>query len=135
MNLTPEAFLSFYPQFAAFPPAPVLSEYLRQANARFSDFGEDTAEARRLFVAHKLTLYAASALPEGAEPSAELLTEYGRGFTSQVTSERVGEVSVTYAAPSAAASRVSAFRDLTETAFGLQLISLLRLYGFAQYIP
>ena len=63
--LTPEAFLTFYPQFSTFAEGLVLPEYLRQANARFSDFGEDAEEARRLFTAHKLTLYSASCLPEG----------------------------------------------------------------------
>ena len=43
--------LAFYPQFQFFTPGVVLSEYLSQANARFSDFGADTDEARRLYVA------------------------------------------------------------------------------------
>ncbi len=60
MALTSEAFLAFYPQFSIFAEGVVLPEYLRQANARFSDFGPDTEEARRLYTAHKLTLYAAS---------------------------------------------------------------------------
>ena len=64
--LTPSAFLAFYPQFSSFSQGVVLPEYLRQANARFSDFGEDAEEARRLYTAHKLTLYAASSPPEGA---------------------------------------------------------------------
>ena len=50
--LTPSAFLEFYPQFSPFSGGAVLPEILRQANARFSDFGEDAAEARRLYTAH-----------------------------------------------------------------------------------
>ena len=46
--LTPTAFLAFYPQFSSFSQGVVLPEYLRQANARCSDFGEDAEEARRL---------------------------------------------------------------------------------------
>ena len=53
MALTPEAFLAFYPQFSSFAQGVVLPEYLRQANARFSDFGSDADEARRLYTAHK----------------------------------------------------------------------------------
>ena len=56
MALTSEAFLAFYPQFSTFAEGLVLPEYLRQANSRFSDFGPDTEEARRLYTAHKLTL-------------------------------------------------------------------------------
>jgi hypothetical protein len=48
MALTSEAFLAFYPQFSTFAEVVVLPEYLRQANARFSNFGPDTEEARRL---------------------------------------------------------------------------------------
>ena len=55
--MTKEAFLAFYPQFAAVPDA-VVTEYVDQSNARFGDFLDMTEEARRLYVAHKLTLYA-----------------------------------------------------------------------------
>ena len=59
--------IAFYPQFASFSPAPVLSAYVAQANERFSSFSDaDAEEARRLYAAHKLTLYARTALPEGA---------------------------------------------------------------------
>ena len=62
--ISPADFLAFYPQFSSFSQGVVLPEYLRQANARFSDFGSDADEARRLYTAHKLTLYSASCLPE-----------------------------------------------------------------------
>ena len=39
-------FLAFYPQFSSFTPGIVLDEFLTQANARFSDFDEDTAEVK-----------------------------------------------------------------------------------------
>ena len=67
--ITQSSFLAFYPQFSSFTPGVVLTEYLSQANARFSDFDSDADEARRLYVAHKLTLYAASCLPEGTGPA------------------------------------------------------------------
>ncbi len=135
--LTPAAFLAFYPQFSSFSQGVVLSEYLGQANARFSDFGEDTEEARRLYVAHKLTLYAASSLPEGvSDPSRAQLAAAGRGTVQEVSSKRVGEVSVSYSSSAAATGSVStSLADLKETVYGLQLLSLLRLYGYARYIP
>ena len=80
MALTTEAFLAFYPQFSTFAEGLVLPEYLRQANARFSDFGEDAEEARRLFTAHKLTLYSASCLPEGVTtPTKSQIASAGKG--------------------------------------------------------
>ena len=66
--MTAEEFTAFYPQFAGFTPAEVPAEYIRQANARFTAFvPEDAEEARRLYVAHKLTLYAGTALPDSGE--------------------------------------------------------------------
>ena len=134
MELTQADFTAFYPQFTAFTPGVVLSEFLRQANARFSDFAEDTAEARRLYTAHKLTLYAATCLPENAEPTMALLADAGSGIRSKVASKKVGEVSVTYYADTSSRKSVSAgLQDLAETTYGLQLLSLLRLHGFAKY--
>ena len=88
-SLTPAAFLAFYPQFSSFSQGVVLPEYLRQANARFSDFGEDAEEARRLFVAHKLTLYSASTPPEGVTPTPAILATAGRGAMQEVASKKV----------------------------------------------
>ena len=54
----------------------------------------------------------------------------------KIASKKVGEVSVTYAT-GASSSSVSAFSDLaelTETSFGLQLLSLLRLYSMTRYV-
>ena len=69
--MTQAEFTAFYTQFAGFTPAVVLTEYIRQANDRFASFTEeDTEEARRLYTAHTLTMYARVALPDGGEPPA-----------------------------------------------------------------
>lgn len=135
--ITPEEFTAFYPQFAGFEPAPVLSAYLSQANARFSAFtAEDAAEARRLYVAHKLTLYARVALPDGAVPGKAAIAAAGEA-RQRVASKKAGEVSVTYASgtSSASVSAKTGLADLTETDFGLQLLGLIRLYGRSVYLP
>ena len=135
--MTIAEFTAFYPQFAGFTPAVVLSEYVRQANARFSAFtAEDAEEARRLYAAHKLTLYARVALPEGTAPSRAAIVAAGLA-QQKIASKKVGEVSVTYAtgASSSSVSASSDLADLTETSFGLQLLSLIRLYGRSFYIP
>ena len=134
--LTPSDFLAFYPQFSSFSQGVVLTEYLRQANARFSDFGADAEEARRLYVAHKLTLYAASTPPEGVPPTPAVIATAGRGAMQEVASKKVGEVSVSYSNSSSAAGSVqTGLADLAQTVYGLQLLSLIRMYGFAKYIP
>ena len=131
--MTQSEFTSFYPQFAGFTPAVVLTEYIRQANARFSSFTEEDAEeARRLYTAHKLTLYARTALPDSAVSSKEALAAAGR----KIASKKAGEVSVTYSsgASSASFSVPAGLAGLTETDFGLQLLGLIRLYSRAFYI-
>ena len=134
--MTSEAFLAFYPRFSSFSQGVVLTEYLRQANARFSDFGADAEEARRLYVAHKLTLYAASTPPEGVPPTSAVIASAGRGAMQTVASKKAGDVSVSYDTSSSVAASVSTgLADLKETVYGLQLLSLLRLYGRAEYIP
>ena len=136
MPLTAEAFLAFYPQFSSFSEGVVLPEYLRQANARFGDFGEDTDEARRLYTAHKLTLYSASTPPSGVEPTPAVIATAGRGAMQEVASKKVGDVSISYdTSSSVSASVTTSLSDLKETVYGLQLLSLIRLYGFAKYIP
>ena len=175
--MTQAEFTAFYPQFAGFTPVVVLSEYARQANARFSSFTEEDAEeARRLYTAHKLTLYSASMPPPDAAPApageepttagggsfvgsevtgneqspqwgaatidgAERrytmaqLSAAGRGALQEVSSRKVGEVSVTYSETSSDSFVSTGLADLKKTTFGLQLLSLLRLYGFSRYIP
>ena len=135
MMLTQDDFLAFYPQFSSFSQGVVLPEYLRQANARFSDFGEDAEEARRLFAAHKLTLYAASTPPENVTPTSAVLASSGRGAMQEIASKKVGEVQISYSSSTSASSgSCTGLNDLKETVYGLQLLSLLRLYGFAKYI-
>ncbi len=135
--MTQSDFIAFYPQFAGFTPAVVLNEYIRQANTRFSSFtDEDAEEARRLYTAHKLTLYARVALPEGVSPSKAQIAAAGQA-QQKIASKKVGEVAVTYASGSSSSSiSVSTdLADLTETDFGLQLLSLIRLYGRSVYVP
>ena len=135
--MTQAEFTAFYPQFTGFTPAVVLSTYIAQANARFSSYTpEDAEEARRLFTAHRLTLYARVALPEGTTPSKAAIAAAGQS-QQKIAGKKVGEVSVTYAT-GASSSSVSAdtdLSDLTETSFGLQLLSLLRLYSMTRYVP
>ncbi len=135
--MTQSEFTAFYPQFTGFTPAIVLSTYIAQANARFSSFTqEDAEEARRLFTAHRLTLYARVALPDGTTPSKAAIAAAGQA-QQKIASKKVGEVSVTYAtgASSSSVSASSDLADLTETSFGLQLLSLLRLYSMTRYVP
>ena len=135
--MTQEEFTAFYPQFAGFTPAVVLSTYIAQANARFSSFTpEDAEEARRLHTAHRLTLYARAALPENTIPTKAAIAAAGLS-QQRVASKKVGEVSVTYTSETSSASMSAQtdLADLTETPFGLQLLSLLKLYSMTRYIP
>ena len=135
--MTQSEFTAFYPQFAGFAPAVVMTTYVAQANARFGTFQPDDAEeARRLYTAHRLTLYARMALPEGTPPSAASIATAGQAY-QRIAGKKVGEVSVTYAtgASSSSVSASSDLADLTETSFGLQLLSLLRLYSMTRYVP
>ena len=133
--MTPEEFTAFYPQFAGFTPAAVLAEYVRQANARFAAFSEtDAEEARRLYAAHKLTMYARTSLPDGA--AAGMAAIAGAGRTQRIASKKIGEVAVTYSSGASFSESVSSGpADLAETDFGLQLLSLIRLYSRNVYIP
>lgn len=135
--MTQAEFTAFYPQFAGFTPAVVMTTYIGQANARFESFSpEDAEEARRLYTAHRLTLYARVALPDGVVPSKAAIAAAGQR-QQEIASKKVGEVSVTYSSGAASAS-ISAqtdFADLTETSFGLQLLSLLQLYSMSRYVP
>ncbi len=135
--MTQSDFIAFYPQFAGFTPAVVLVEYIRQANARFTSFSEEDAEeARRLYAAHKLTMYARIALPDGATPSKTAIAAAGQA-QQKIASKKVGEVAVTYTSGSSSSSVFVStdMADLSETNFGLQLLSLIRLYGRSVYVP
>ena len=135
--MTETEFISYYPQFAGFTPAFVLSSCIAQANARFSAFtAEDAEEARRLYTAHKLTMYARTALPDGIVATKEQIAAAGQP-PQRITGKKAGEVSVTYAAGASSASSAAStvLADLPETTFGLQLLSLIRLHSRSVYIP
>ena len=135
--MTQAEFTAFYPQFAGFTPAVVLTEYIRQANKRFSAFSpEDAEEARRQYTAHKLTMYARVALPEDTLSTKAAIAAAGQA-QQKIASKKVGEVSVTYTSGTSSSS-VSAstdLADLSETPFGLQLLSLIKMYARPVYVP
>ena len=135
--MTQAEFTAFYPQFTGFTPAIVMTTYIAQANERFGSFTEtDAEEARRLYTAHRLTLYARVALPENTTPTKAAIAAAGQS-QQKIASKKVGEVSVTYSSGTSSGS-VSAqtdLTDLTETSFGLQLLSLLQLYSMTRYVP
>ena len=132
--MTQEEFIAFYPQFAGYTPAVVLTTYVDQANSRFGAFSpEDAEEARRLYTAHKLTMYARTALPDNAVSTKAAIASAGQ----KIASKKVGEVAVTYSSGTSSSSMsVSTdLADLTETDFGLQLLGLIRLYARPVYVP
>ena len=67
----------------------------------------------------------------------EQLASMGKAEGSrQVSSKKVGEVQVTYSTNSNLSSSAnSALADLNETAYGIQLLTLLRMYSRSRYIP
>ena len=134
--MTLAEFTVFYPQFIGFTPSVVPETYVAQANDRYTEFGEDTEEARRLYVAHKLTLYAQTALPAGSAVSLADLASAGEK-RQQVSSKKVGEVSISYSSTSSSTSSFSSstLADLSETTYGLQLLSLIRLHRMPMYVP
>ena len=138
--MTQNEFLAYYPQFSGFTPAVVLTDAVSRANARFTDWESSDAEhARRLYAAHQLTLYAFTAPPSGSSGSVpmEQIASMGRAEGSrQVASKKVGEVQVTYSSSSnLSSSASSALADLNETAYGIQLLTLLRMYSRSRYVP
>ena len=135
--MTQAEFTAFYPQFAGFTPVVVMTEYIRQANIRFSAFSaEDAEEARRLYTAHKLTMYARVALPDGVTPSKSAIAAAGEA-RQKIASKKVGEVAVTYSSgtSSSSVSVQTDLADLTETDFGMQLLSLIKMYARPVYVP
>lgn len=124
--MTSEDFLTFYPQFSQMPEA-VLEDFIRAANERFEFLDTDADFARRLFVAHRLTLYARTSAVSGA--SAEALSSAGEN--TMITGKHVGELSVSYAVRGSADSH----SDLSLTTYGVQLNALLRIHGYSRYVP
>ena len=132
--MTESSFLAFYPQFSCFAQGIVLPEFLRQANARFQDFGEDAEEARRLYMAHRLILYASAMPPENQESTMESIVQSAKAALQDIASEKIGDVSITYSGTKTQ-SMETGFKDLETTIYGLQLLSLLKQYGFSKYFP
>ena len=132
--MTADAFLAFYPQFDHVFPEIVVSSYVEEANLRFGDFGEDAEAARRLYIAHRLTLYAKTVpvVMETGTVSYSSLASAGDG--SRITSKKVDGVAVTYSDGSSA-SESSELMDFTETIYGMQLLALIRMYSYTRYIP
>ena len=132
--MTADAFLAFYPQFDRVFPEIVVSSYVEEANLRFDDFGADAEAARRLYIAHRLTLYAKTmpAAMETGAASYSALASAGDG--SRITSKKVDGVAVTYSDGSSA-SESSELMDFTETIYGMQLLALIRMYSYTRYIP
>ena len=132
--MTVTDFMIFYPQFVGVFPEIVVSSYVEEANLRFEDFGEDAEAARRLYIAHRLTLYAKTmpAAMETGAASYSALASAGDG--SKITSKKVDGVAVTYSDGSSA-SESSELMDFTETIYGMQLLALIRMYSYTRYIP
>ena len=134
--MTSQEFIAFYPQFGAIP-AVVINEYVTQSNLRFEDFFESAEEARRLYVAHKLTLYAQTyATEQSGTPSASGMAALaGAGVSAQALSKSVGGVSVSKSEGSALSS-ISGYGEWKQTEFGLQLIGLAKIaVAGGRYIP
>lgn len=135
--MTKEIFLAFYPQFSSIPSV-VIDEYTNQSNARFEDFLDSAEEARRLYIAHKLTLWAQTFVPapSGTENPAVVMSRLsGAGVSAQALSKSVGGVSVSKSEGSAT-SGLSGWAEWKQTEFGLQLIGLAKIaYAGGRYIP
>ena len=134
--MTSENFLAFYPQFGAMPSV-VITEYVNQSNLRFDDFIDSEEEARRLYIAHKLTLYAQTyADPMSGDTDGKKMSKIaGVGVAAQALSKSVGGVSVSKSEGSALAS-ISGYGEWKQTEFGLQLIGLAKTASAGgRYIP
>ena len=135
--MTSAEFLSFYPQFSATPNV-VLETYVDQANNRFDEFCDAQEEARRLYIAHKLTLYAQTYAPapsEGENTGVVMSRLSGAGVSAQALSKSVGGVSVSKSEGSAT-SGLTGWAEWKQTEFGLQLIGLAKIaVAGGRYIP
>jgi len=134
--MTSGEFLAFYPQFGAIPNV-VLSEYVNQSNLRFDEFLESAEEARRLYIAHKLTLYAQTftQAQSGAPTMGGMAALKSSGVAAQALSKSVGGVSVSKSEGSALAS-ITGYGEWKQTEFGLQLITLAKnATAGVRYVP
>lgn len=130
--MTKLQFLDMYPWFATLPDA-LLTDLVDRSNPRFADLEEDAEEARRLWIAHKLTLFARTALPTDASSFPSVREISAAADTFHETAKHVGDVSVSLSDTSA--SVASSSTDLPLTLYGRQLLSLLLLSGATRYIP
>ena len=133
--MTSAEFLAFYPQFDAAFPDVVLTSFVESANHRFDEFDEDAEEARRLYTAHRLTLYARTVPAGDGSGVTSFSALSSAGDASRVTSKKVDDVAVTYSAGSSSSSAASGLADLEESVYGLQLLTLLRLHSYPRYVP
>ncbi len=132
--MTKADFLAFYPQFGNIP-AVVTEEYVSQSNLRFSDFLDSAEEARRLYIAHKLTLYAQTYVAPSGSSGVPIARLSGAGVAAQALSKSVGGVSVSKSEGSAT-SGLAGFAEWKQTEYGLQLIGLAKIaYAGGRYIP
>ena len=116
--MTADAFLAFYPQFEGVFPEIVVSSYVEEANLRFGDFGEDAEAARRLYIAHRLTLYAKT-MPASMETGAASYSSLASaGDGSKITSKKVDGVAVTYASGGSVSSSESEMADFQKRFMG-----------------
>lgn len=132
--MTAEYFLQFYPQFTPIP-AFVLNEMIDDANLRFDDCLDAAEKARRLYVAHELTLWAMTYLPASDYSTLPITKLSGAGMAAQQLSKSVGGVSVSKSEGSALSS-IGGYGEFKQTEFGLQLIQLLKIAtAGGKYIP
>lgn len=114
-----------------------MDEYVEQSNLRFDHCLDAAEEARRLYIAHKLTLYAQTYAPaQTGEATPQGMSKIaGVGVAAQALSKSVGGVSVSKSEGNALAS-IGGYGELKQTEFGLQLINLLKIAtAGGKYIP
>ena len=132
--MTVEYFQAFYPQFGGVNEF-VLEEFVKQSNLRFADCLDAAEEARRLYVAHKLTLWAQTYLPTDGNIFPSMSALASSGVAAQALSKSVGGVSVSKSEGSGLNS-ISGYGELKQTEFGLQLIQLLKIAtAGGRYVP
>ena len=132
--MTAADFLIFYPQFSCVPQA-VLEAFADSANLRFDEFEEDAEEARRLFTAHRLTLYARTVPASGAQGGVSSFSALASsGDSARISGKKVDDVAISYSS-GVSAFAASRLADLQETLYGQQLLSLLRMHSYPRYVP
>ena len=106
----------------------MIAEYVEQSNLRFGDALDAKEECRRLWIAHKLILWAQAAI-EGVDAESGVYPTYSSlassGVSAQSLSKSVGGVSVSKSEGSGVSS-INGYGELKLTIYGLQLIALLK---------